>query len=127
MGWRGIVFGGIVGGILSRGALGAVFGAWTGHGIEEEIRRRRLRGGKRGGAGFASPEDKALAAAYKELGVKAQSPDATVRRAYRELAKKYHPDAVRARGLSDVEAAKADEKMKRINLAWGKIKDARGL
>ena len=127
MGLRGVVFGGILGGLYGK-LPGAAFGAYLGHRIEEEIlRRRRIRKGRHSGA-FSSPmADDSLAKAYKELGVKPEMSNAQLRRAYRELAKKYHPDAIRAKGLGDADAAKADERMKRINHAWSVIKEFRGL
>jgi DnaJ like chaperone protein len=71
--------------------------------------------------------DPRLAEAYAELGVGAGMTDAQIRRAYRELAKKYHPDAIRAKGLGDADAARAAERMKRVNSAWSVIKEYRGL
>ena len=50
-----------------------------------------------------------------------------VRAAYRELAKKHHPDAMRAAGADDAAVAAADAKMARVNAAWREIRDARGL
>ena len=127
MGLRGVVFGGILGGLYGK-LPGAAFGAYLGHRIEEEIlRRRRFRKGRHSGA-FSSPmADGSLAEAYNELGVNPEMSNAQLRRAYRELAKKYHPDVVRSKGLGDVDAAKADERMKRINHAWCVIKEFRGL
>jgi DnaJ like chaperone protein len=125
MGLRGVVFGGILGGLYGK-VPGAVFGAYLGHRIEEEIlRRRRMRRGRTGG--FAPAGGDRLSDAYAELGVEAHMTDAQVRRAYRELAKKYHPDAIRAQGLGEADAAKAAERMKRINQAWSVVKEFRGL
>ena len=124
MGWKGIAFGGLAGGLFGKGYIGAIFGALLGHRIEEFLRRRaRMRRGADVFAGDNSP----LAGAYAELGVKSSASDFEVRRAYRNLAKKFHPDAWRAQGLSEEAAAKATERMKRINRAWGVVKDARGL
>lgn len=121
MGWKGIAFGGLAGILFGRSLLGAVFGAFLGHRVEEYLlfraRMRRERSRR------SSPLDEA----YAELGVCCSASDSEVRRAYRKLAKKFHPDAVRSQGLSEDAAAKADERMKRINQAWNAIKDARGL
>ena len=61
------------------------------------------------------------------LGAKATDDVATLRRRYRELAKKNHPDAMRAQGLPEEMVGKATERMSRINAAWETIKEARGI
>ena len=50
-----------------------------------------------------------------------------MKRAYRELAKKNHPDLLRAQGLPEELVGKATEKMGRINEAWSVIKERRGI
>ena len=50
-----------------------------------------------------------------------------MKRAYREKAKKCHPDVLRAQGLPEEMIGKANEQMARVNEAWGRIKSARGL
>ena len=68
-----------------------------------------------------------LEQAYAMLEVDSTASDDAVRRAYREKAKKFHPDMLRARGLSPELLKKANEQMARINAAWDEIKRARGL
>lgn len=53
---------------------------------------------------------------YKVLGVSPNASDEEIKRAYRELAKKYHPD----RNPGDEEAAK---KMQQVNAAYEQIKN----
>ena len=72
-------------------------------------------------------QENSLAQAYAMLEVEATASDDSVRRAYREKAKKFHPDMLRARGLSPELLQKANEQMARINAAWDEIKRARGL
>ena len=68
-----------------------------------------------------------LAEAYAVLGASANDSADELKRKYRELAKKNHPDALRAQGLPEEMVGKATERMSRINEAWAKIKEARGL
>lgn len=84
------------------------------------------RGGQRRSAPPPPPRDP-LADAYELLGASSSDDAATLKRKYRDLAKKYHPDALRAQGLPDEMIGKANEKMAKINAAWTEIKSARGL
>ena len=54
---------------------------------------------------------------YKVLGVSQRATDSEIKKAYRELAKKYHPDNYIDSPLADI----ASEKMKRINEAYATI------
>ena len=54
---------------------------------------------------------------YKVLGVSPSATDEEIKQAYRQLAKKYHPDQYAGNPLQDV----ADEKMKEINEAYDQI------
>ena len=54
---------------------------------------------------------------YTVLGVKPDASDEEVKRAYRELARKYHPDNYQNNPLADL----AEEKMKEINEAYESI------
>ena len=58
---------------------------------------------------------------YKVLGVSPNASDDEVKRAYRELAKKYHPDNYINNPLADL----AEEKMKEINEAYDTITKGR--
>ena len=61
------------------------------------------------------------------LGASAGDDVETLKRKYRDLAKKNHPDALRAQGLPEEMIGKATERMSRINAAWAAIKEARGI
>ena len=54
---------------------------------------------------------------YSVLGVKPEASDDEIKRAYRELARKYHPDNYQNNPLADL----AEEKMKEINEAYDSI------
>lgn len=58
---------------------------------------------------------------YKILGVSRDASDDEIKKAYRELARKYHPDNYANSPLSDL----AEEKMKEINTAYNEIQKAR--
>jgi DnaJ-domain-containing protein 1 len=61
---------------------------------------------------------------YEVLGVSRNTSFEEVRKAYRELANKYHPDKVSH--LAPEFQEMANEKLKEINVAWEKIKKEKG-
>lgn len=62
--------------------------------------------------------------AYKILEIDKSASDQTVKRAYRDLAKKHHPDKVQHLGKAYVKAAQ--EKFQKIQKAYERIKSERG-
>ena len=58
---------------------------------------------------------------YKVLGVSSNATDDEIKKAYRELVRKYHPDKYRDSDLADL----ANEKMKEINAAYEEIQKMR--
>lgn len=63
-----------------------------------------------------------MADPYSVLGVSPNASDEEVKKAYRELARKYHPDNYHDNPLSDL----AQEKMKEVNEAYDSIVKMRG-
>jgi len=64
---------------------------------------------------------------YKILGCKPSDSDDAIKRAYRELAKQYHPDTLSGKDIHEAILILATEKLKEINSAYEKIKKQRGL
>jgi len=84
--------------------------------------RQRAAHGLRDPRSAAEPEDP-----YAVLGCSRRASDDEVRRVYREKAKRLHPDALRAQGVSEELLARANEQMARLNAAWAEVKRKRGL
>ena len=95
----------------------------------------RILGGRQGnrrsagarGQSRAEPQRNSLDDAYAILGASPNDSAEVLKRKYRELAKRNHPDALRAQGLPEAMVGKATERMSRINSAWAEIKEARGI
>jgi DnaJ-domain-containing protein 1 len=107
--------------LFSRGGLlgmliGSLLGAW----IERRLRYGSRSAGRRGAADAPRREGK-LAKAYRTLGLRPGASKAAAKRAYHELAKKCHPDVLRASGAGEREIAEATERMTRLNAAWDLI------
>ena len=64
--------------------------------------------------------------AYKILGVNKNDDMNTIKKAYRKLVKKYHPDIIKSQGKSEEYIKEATAKTQEINQAYEMIKKARG-
>ena len=73
------------------------------------------------------PPKTSLQEAYELLGCCSADSDAMVRKAYRDAAKRFHPDLIRARGGTEAQIKNATEMMAKVNAAWDQVKEARGL
>ncbi|MBO4482084.1 MAG: TerB family tellurite resistance protein [Bacteroidales bacterium] len=81
--------------------------------------------GTGGGSSYTAPRVDNLDNDYRILEISPDATDEEVKKAYRELAKKHHPDKVNHLG-DDVRKA-AEEKFARLNQAYERIKKARGM
>lgn len=124
MGWKGFAIGSIAAGARG-GWIGAILGGFAGDWVERRYFSRRTD--RRGPVGVRVASPSALERAYAELGVSPNAEDEVVRAAYRELAKKHHPDAMRAGGADDAAMAAASARMARVNDAWRTVREARGM
>lgn len=70
---------------------------------------------------------RSIDASYAVLGVTRDATDDEVKKAYRRLAREYHPDVVANKGMGEDFQKFADEKMRAVNGAYDAVKDARGL
>ena len=73
----------------------------------------------------ARADGPSLESAYEILGVSPDSPDAEVKRAYRRLMNRHHPDKLAARGLPEEMMRAATERTQQIKAAWDTVKAAR--
>jgi DnaJ like chaperone protein len=89
--------------------------------IEALLRAATNRSSTKGGR----PSQDKLADAYAALGVTADAQPADIKRAYRKLMSKNHPDKLAARGLPESMRPVAEERSREINSAYDLIKDAR--
>ncbi len=62
---------------------------------------------------------------YKILEIESEADDNEVRRAYRRMMSRYHPDKLVSKGLPDEMIEMATEKTKEIRAAYERIRDAR--
>jgi len=68
-----------------------------------------------------------LSASYTVLGVTMGATNDEVKKAYRQLAREYHPDVVTNKGMGEDFQKFAAEKMRAVNSAYDSIKEARGM
>ena len=87
---------------------------------------RATTGGPSAAGGPAPVQDR-LADAYTALGVSPDSSPAEIKRAYRRLISRNHPDKLAARGLPESMRAVAEERSREINAAYDLIKEARNI
>ena len=72
-----------------------------------------------------APQKDRLTDAYAALGITADATPAEIKRAYRKLISKNHPDKLAARGLPESMRPVAEERSRELNSAYDMIKRAR--
>ena len=72
-----------------------------------------------------APQKDRLTDAYAALGITAEATPAEIKRAYRKLISKNHPDKLAARGLPESMRPVAEERSRELNSAYDMIKRAR--
>ena len=78
-----------------------------------------------GSAASASADGPSLETAYATLGVSPDTPYDDVKRAYRRLMNRHHPDKLAAKGLPEEMMQAATERTQQIKAAWETVKAAR--
>jgi len=71
------------------------------------------------------PSRTSLQEAYALLGADENEPTTDIKKKYRSLVKKYHPDLMKARGADEAYMADATKKMQQLNAAYETIKASR--
>ncbi len=93
-------------------------------GLEALVRAGQRMGG--GGADASAAGKLSLQDAYDILNVSSKASDAEVKRAYRRLMSRHHPDKLVAKGLPEEMMKIATEKTQEIRAAYERIREARG-
>ncbi len=101
------------------GELAELIGVDAGE-VTRRLRRVRSASGWPGSIRFA------LDGAYELLGVSDTASEDAVRKAYRRMISRHHPDRLVARGLPDTEIRAAGEQTRRIREAFERIRRSRG-
>ena len=125
MNWIGVGIGAFLGSLRGGGILGGIIGAVAGNWLEDEVRSVLRK--KTSKKAPESPVPETPSNPYEVLGCQPAATDDEVCRAYREKAKRLHPDTLRAQGLPDEIIAAANEQMSRVNAAWNAVKRERHL
>jgi DnaJ like chaperone protein len=86
----------------------------------------RAATGSAAGGRFSGSAPDRLADAYTAIGVPADSEPAQIKKAYRRLISKNHPDKLAARGLPESMRGVAEERSRELNAAYDLIKSSRG-
>lgn len=75
---------------------------------------------------YTSQRSNTLAEDYTLLGLKSDADVATIRKTYRRLMNKFHPDKLAAKGVSEKEMKAANEKIYKIRQAYENVMRSKG-
>jgi len=92
-----------------------------------EAQLRVAQGGRRGQQAYVREREPTLAESYAALGVSAAAGDEEIRRAYRRLLSRHHPDKLAAAGMPEEKIRLANDKTREIRKAWEAVRKARNL
>jgi DnaJ like chaperone protein len=92
-----------------------------------EAQLRVARGNWRGRQAYGRALEPSLEECYAALGVSAAAGDAEIRRAYRRLLSRHHPDKLAAAGGPEEKVRLANDKTREIRKAWETVRKARNL
>ena len=87
----------------------------------------RSRSSSRGGGAAYTPPPGGKRDPYVVLGCSPSSSDEEIKKRYRELLAKYHPDKFIGQNLDEDFVALASKKFQEIQEAYGRIRSARGI
>jgi len=92
-----------------------------------EAQLRLSKGSWRGQQAPVRPREPSVEECYATLGVRPSASDDEIRRAYRRLLSRHHPDKLAAAGVAEEKVRLANEKTHEIRHAWELIRKARQL
>lgn len=72
------------------------------------------------------PAQDSLETAYEALGVAPDATDDEVKKAYRRIAREYHPDVLQGKGMPEEFLQSGKEMLQKVNVAYNRIKKDRG-
>jgi len=85
----------------------------------------RLEAGLRGASGSSASPEHELQDAYATLGVAPAAGDAEIKKAYRRLMSRHHPDKLAARGMPENVRPVAEERVREVRQAYDRIVEHR--
>lgn len=82
-------------------------------------------GGGNGYTGYQNPG--ATESCYSQIGCSSSDSNDVIKRSYRKMVSKFHPDRIAGSGVTGVELERAEAKFKEIQDSYNRIKKERGI